>query len=190
LFFTSFAVQAQISYADLQDGTSGISSGFGAWGPYNVVQENTLNVPGKGQITFYRPDTIVTALPVIFSISGRGQPHYQYEKLSHFIASRGYAVVNNYNTNSGNIYDSYQNSPDMILQAALQEYPSLIDTTEVGLAGHSYGAGSTVWLGKQLFGSPRNRGANGRFIFMTSPWYSLLVTPGDLPNYPPDVQQW
>jgi len=188
LIFTSFVVQAQISYADLQDGTSGISSGFGAWGPYNVVQENTLNVPGKGQITFYHPDTSATALPVIFFISGWGQPHYQYEKLFHFIASRGYAVVNIYNTNPGNIYESYQNSLDMILQAVHQEYPSLIDTTKVGLAGHSYGAGSTVWLGKQLFGSPRNWGANGRFIFMTSPWYSLLVTPDDLLNYPPDVK--
>ncbi len=51
-----------------------------------------------------------------------------------------YFVLRIINTNPGNIYDSYQNSLDMILQAVHQEYPSLIDTTKVGLAGHSYGA--------------------------------------------------
>ncbi len=181
-------INAQISYADLQDGTTGITNGYGAWGNNSVVQENTINVPNKGEITFYHPDIAQSQLPVIFFISGWGRQAYSYEKYFYFLASLGYSVVNIYNTNPGNINESYQNSLDMMIQAAETEYPGWIDTTKVGIMGHSYGGGSTIWLGKQVFENPRNWGANGRFIFMTAPWYSLLVTENDLLNYPSDVK--
>ncbi len=181
-------MNGQISYADLQDGTNGITNGYGTWGANTVIQENTISVANKGEITFYHPDIAQTQLPVIFFISGWGQQHYQYEKFFHFLASLGYAVVNIYNTDPGNINQSYQNSLDMMIQAAETEYPSWIDTDKVGLMGHSYGGGSTIWLGKQVFENPRNWGANGRFIFMTAPWYSLLVNENDLLNYPSDVK--
>jgi hypothetical protein len=54
--------------------------------------------------------------------------------------------------------------------------------------GHSYGGGSTIWVGKELFGPSHNWGTNGRFIFLTAPWLSFLVDKDDLQNYPENVK--
>ncbi len=186
--FCSIAVQSQISYANLQDGTTGIATGYGSWGNYTVIHEVEIDVATKGLINFYHPDVAVAQLPTLFFISGWGRPAYTYEYYFHFLASQGYSVVNIYNTNPASIVNSYQNSLDMIIQAAETEYPNWIDTTKVGLLGHSYGAGSTIWVGKHLFGDAHNYGANGRCIFMTAPWYSLVITEADLLNYPENVK--
>ena len=188
----STLIQAQISYADLQDGTTGIATGYGSWGENSVIHETEVNfeVAGTvvGKINFYHPDIAVTQLPTIFFISGWGRPAYTYEYYFHFLASQGYSVVNIYSDRPGDIATSYQDSLDMIIQAAETEYPNWINTSKVGLAGHSYGAGATVWLGKHIFGATHNYGASGRFIFMTAPWYSLMVTESDLLNYPDNVK--
>ncbi len=180
--------RTQIDYSHLQDGTSGITSGYGAWGPYDVIHEQEIVVSGKGKINFYRPDMSPTPLPALFFINGWGREAYTYEYLFHFLASQGYTVTSIYNENPGNIASSYQNALDMILQAARSEFPAWIDTTRTGLMGHSYGGGATIWLGKHLFAPPHDWGTNGRFIFMTAPWYSLLVTENDLQNYPSGVK--
>ena len=188
----SSITQAQISYADLQDGTVGIAAGYGSWGDNSVIHETEVDFEDAGavvgKINFYHPDIAVTELPTIFFISGWGRPAYTYEYYFHFLASQGYSVVNIYSDRPGQIATSYQDSLDMIIQAAETEYPNWIDTTKVGLAGHSYGAGATVWLGKHIFGETHNYGSNGRFIFMTAPWYSLMVTEADLQNYPDNVK--
>jgi len=187
LFF-SLQLQAQFSYADLHDQSGGITNGYGSWGAYNVVQEDEIIVSSKGTITCYHPDIAAVQKPTVFFISGWGRPAHTYEKIFHFIASQGYTVVNIYNTDPGNIVESYQHSLDMILSAKSTHFPNWINTHKVGLMGHSYGAGSTIWLGKHIFGADYNWGENGRFIFMSAPWYSLLVTEDDLINYPSDVK--
>jgi pimeloyl-ACP methyl ester carboxylesterase len=181
-------INAQISYNNLDDQSGGIPNGYGSWGNNTVIVENEITVAGKGIINFYHPDIAETQLPTVFFISGWGRTASTYEKIFHFIASQGYAVVSIYNTDPGNIVESYQNSLDMMLLSANTHYNNWIDTNKVGLMGHSYGAGSTIWLGKELFGNPHNWGQNGRFIFMSAPWYSLLVTENDLTNYPPNVK--
>jgi hypothetical protein len=180
---------AQNSYNELHDQSGGITNGYGSWGRFSTVREIPVNdTLHDGIITFYRPDTAVSRLPVIFFISGWGRQAYTYEKLFEFLASQGYAVVNIYNNNPGYIATSYNNALAMILESGRQLYPQWIDTARVGLAGHSFGAGATVWLGKHLFGDSIGWGNNGRFIFMTAPWYSHLVTVQDLQNYPPGVK--
>ncbi len=188
VIFQFSLIHSQSLYPELQDGTNGINNGYGAWGNYNTVHEAEIQVPGKGIINFYHPDIAATQLPVIFFISGWGRYADSYEKLFYYMASLGYSVVNIYNTDPGNINESYQNSLDMMNQAVQNEFPQWIDTGKVGLMGHSYGGGATVWLGKQVFSAPYNWGSNGKFIFMTAPWYSLLITIDDLLNYPSDVK--
>ncbi len=185
----TITTQAQISYNDLEDGTSGIANGYGSWGANTVIHETEIDdVANDGIINFYHPDMAATQLPTVFFISGWGRPASSYEKIFHFIASQGYAVVSIYNRNPGNIVESYQFSLNMMVIAAQLHYANWIDTTTVGLMGHSYGAGATIWLGKNLFGDAYNWGQNGRFIFMSAPWYSLLVTQTDLINYPANVK--
>ncbi len=181
--------QGQISYNNLQDGTSGIVSGYGSWGANNVIHEPELtDNANDGIINFYHPDIAMQPLPVIYFISGWGRPAYTYEKLFYFLASQGYAVINIYNNTPGNTIEAYQFSLNMMLASAQTHFPNWIDTTKVGLMGHSYGAGATIWLGKNIFDDTYNWGSNGRFIFMTAPWYSLVVTEDDLINYPSNVK--
>jgi len=187
--FSVFSLTAQISYDKLQDGTTGIANGYGSWGNHKVVKEKEIVVAGKGIITFYHPSMAATKKGTIFFISGWARQASTYEYFFHFMASQGYSVVNIFNTEPGNIKQSYQNSLDMMVLAAQTHYPDWIDTKKVGLMGHSYGAGSTIWLGKKVFDKASyNWGKNGRFIFMTAPWYSLLVTEDDLKNYPENVK--
>ncbi len=192
LFLTvifTITTQAQISYNDLEDGTNGIANGYGSWGANAVIKEAEIDdIANDGIINFYHPDVAVAQLPTVFFISGWGRPASSYEKLFYFIASQGYAVVNIYNRTPGHIVESYQYSLNMMVAAAQNHYANWIDTGKVGLMGHSYGAGSTIWLGKNVFGDAYNWGQNGRFIFMSAPWYSLLVTQTDLANYPPNVK--
>lgn len=185
----SITTQGQISYNDLQDGTNGIASGYGSWGNNGVIHEAEIDIAANdGIINFYHPDIAATQLPTVYFISGWGRPAASYEKIFHFIASQGYSVVSIYNKNPGNVVDSYQNALNMMVATAQTHYPTWVDTSKIGLMGHSYGAGATVWLGKQVFGDAYNWGQNGRFIFMSAPWYSLLVTEADLTNYPANVK--
>jgi acetyl esterase/lipase len=185
----SLISSAQNLYQNLEDGSAGITNGYGAWGTYNYTREASIDVPDKGTITFYHPDMAAPQQrPVIFYISGWGRTYETYDKFFKYIASLGYVVVNIYNTRPGSINTSYQNSLDM-MQQAVNTYSNWIDTSKVGLMGHSYGGGSTIWLGKQVFDSNGlNWGADGRFIMTFAQWLSFKVTDVDLQNYPPNVK--
>jgi len=190
LLFLVFTLNltAQNLYPNLFDQSGGIANGYGAWGDNNYVREASFDVQNKGTITFYHPDIVASQKPTLFFISGWGQPYTTYDKYFKYVASLGYSVVNIYNFNPGSINTSYQNSLDM-MQIAVNTYSQWIDTTKVGLAGHSYGAGSTIWLGKQVFdANGLNWGTNGRFILMFQPWFSFLVHDTDLQNYPENVK--
>jgi pimeloyl-ACP methyl ester carboxylesterase len=187
LLITSISYTQNL-YPNLFDNSGGITNGYGAWGSNNYVIEASIDVPDKGVITFYHPDMAAQQKPTIIFISGWGQDHNTYDKYFKYITSLGYPVINIYNYSPGSINTSYQNSVDMIEQA-VSTYATWIDTSKIGLAGHSYGAGSTIWVGKQLFDSNGlNWGTNGRFIMMFAPWYPFLITDTELQNYPSDVK--
>jgi len=190
LFVTFQMLFAQNEYPNLDDESDGIINGYGSWGANNVIRENTLDLPDfDGNITFYHPDIIATQLPTIFFISGWGRDVNTYDKFFRFIASQGYPLVHIYNNNPGNIATSYTNAKGMIEEAAELHYSNWINTSKIGLMGHSFGAGATVWIGKELFDEAKNNwGTEGRFIFMTAPWFSLMITPEELQNYPENVK--
>ncbi len=186
--FLTLAAYSQNLYPNLFDGSAGISNSYGAWGTMNYIREAGVDVVDKGTITFYHPDIAPTQLPTVFFISGWGREYTSYDKFFKYVASLGYNVVNIYNLNPGNINVSYQNSLDM-MQQAVADHADWIDTTKVALMGHSYGGGSTIWLGKQIFDpNGLNWGTQGRFIMTFTPWLSFLVTDADLQGYPSDVK--
>jgi len=179
---------AQDLYPTLFDGSGGIVNGYGSWGSNNYIRESSIDVPNKGTITFYHPDVTVSQKPTMIFISGWGREYQTYDKYFKYVASLGYSVINIYNLNPGSINTSYQNSVDMA-QQAVATYPNWIDTTKIGLAGHSYGGGSTIWIGNQLFNpNGLNWGTNGRFIMMFAPWYPFLIEDTELQNYPDNVK--
>ena len=183
-------LSAQNEYLNLDDLSGGIVAGYGAWGTNNVIKETTLDLPiYDGNITCYHPDIAATQLPTIFFVSGWGRDVTTYDKFFRFLASKGYSVINIYNNTPGNIVSSYTNAKDMLIQAANVHYSNWIDTTKIGLMGHSFGAGATVWIGNEIFNpTTHNFGSQGRFIFMSAPWFSLVITAEQLQNYPPDVK--
>lgn len=179
---------SQNLYPELFDGSGGIVNSYGAWGTENYIREPGIDVPGKGTITFYHPDTAPVQQATVFFISGWGRDYTSYDRFFKYVAGLGYNVVNIYNLNPGNIQVSYQNSLDM-MQLAVNTYNDWIDTGKVALMGHSYGGGSTIWLGKQIFDpNGLNWGNQGRFIMVFAPWLSFLVTDTDLQNYPAGVK--
>ena len=185
---TAISISAQDLYPNLFDQSNGITNGFGSWGNDNYVRETTIDVPTKGTITFYHPDIVMEQKPVIFFISGWANSFDYYDKYLKYLTSLGYSVVHIFNLNPGSISFSYQSSLDM-MQQAVTEYSGWIDTTKVGLFGHSYGAGSAIWLGKNVFdANGLNWGTNGRTILMLNPWYSFLMEDTDLQNYPANVK--
>ncbi|GEM_PF-2377646 len=179
-------LSAQNLYPDLNDSSNGITNGYGSWGANNYTRETSVDYANKGTITFYHPNGAATQKPTIFFINGWGRNVESYDKNLKYIASLGYSVVDIYNLNPGNIQESYANSLFMIQEAA-NLYTDWINTSKIGLMGHSYGAGSTIWLGKEVF-SNLNWGKDGRFIMMLAPWFTLLVDDNDLKNYPSDVK--
>ena len=191
LFFLFIAISitstAQNLYPDLFDQSGGITDDYGAWGDYDYAREASIDVVDKGTITFYHPVTALAQKPTIFFISGWGRTYDTYDKFFKYLASLGYSVVNIYNLSPGSIVNSYQNSLVM-MQEAVVTYADWIDTSKVGLMGHSYGGGSTIWLGEQIFSEGLNWGSQGRFIMMFAPWYPFLVEDTDLQAYPSNVK--
>ncbi len=188
MLMTIGSFRAQNLYPELFDHSGGISNGYGSWGTFDYVREPGMDVSGKGTITFYHPDTNPARRPTVFFISGWGQTYQSYDRFFKYVASLGYNLINIYNENPGDIHQSYQNSLDM-MDLAVSTYGQWLDTTRVALMGHSYGGGSTIWLGKHIFDpNGRNWGTNGRFIMTFAPWLSFLVTDNDLRNYPSGVK--
>lgn len=188
VLFMSMSSVSQTLYPELFDGSLGITAGYGSWGANDYIRETSIDVTDKGTITFYHPSGAISQKPTVIFISGWGREYNSYDRYFKYVASLGYCVINIYNLNPGSINTSYQNSIDMIEQAQTT-YSTWIDTTKIGIAGHSYGAGSTIWIGNQLFDeNGLNWGTNGRFILMFQPWYSFLITDTELQNYPSGVK--
>ena len=173
-------------YPEMDDGSGGIASGWGAWGGNAVAEPVVREYPGQGTVTIYRPEVLPARRPTVFFVSGWGRDAATYEQLFRYVASKGFVLVNVYNENPGDIRNTYPNALAMI-EDALARHPDWIDTTRVGLMGHSMGGGMAFWLAVQLY-ADRGWGASGRFVFVTAPWYTFLTTPADLERVPADTR--
>lgn len=165
------------------------SSGFGARGPY-AVQTETLPSPGwPGQrVTVYRPEGAPGRRPVWFFAHGFGGNNaiYYDELLTHLASHGSIVVFSPYPTNFGPIANNYA----IVFEgfaAAVDRLRDIVDTTRVGFAGHSYGAGGVPALALRGI-RERGWGADGLALLMLAPWFSASVTDADLASFPAGTQ--
>ena len=166
-----------------------LASGFGSRGPHAVRgEELPRTAPDALPVWLFLPDDAEPPLPVVVLAHAydTGDPEC-YRGLVDHIASRGYAVVfPEYMAPDTHHAARYEAIWQGLVSAARERAP-LLDTTRIGVVGHSYGAGAAPWL---LLRARRERGwgERGAFLLLLAPWYPLGVSDEDLASYPPDVK--
>jgi dienelactone hydrolase len=192
MFLAETALQAQNSL--YQGPLPRITSGFGADGPFSVQMQTIPSPQFSGQVvTLYFPQETAGAVvrrPVVFFAHGFGavSPFF-YEELLRHIATRGYVVVYSpYQALEGGLdFTVRYNTLWAGFEAAVRAFSARIDTTRVGMMGHSYGAGALPAMAWRAF-VERSWGSNGRFLFPMAPWYSDQITNDQLRRFPPDTK--
>ncbi|MCP5431750.1 MAG: alpha/beta hydrolase [Alphaproteobacteria bacterium] len=179
---------APASAANPYEGTvPAITSGYGAYGPYSVSKQQITNPAYvlKKVVVFY-PNGISGVRPTIFFSHAYGANDVDtYLELMNNLASNGYVVVfTPYATLASN--DQRYTQLWSGFQAAVSALPTRIDTTRVGFVGHSFGGGATPEMARRGFAA--GWGANGRFMFMLAPWYSLQISQTQLQSFPSNTK--
>jgi hypothetical protein len=149
---------------------------YGGLGPHPVtrvsIQHPDPAVPAAVSVYLPSNASVSNRLPVIFFAHGFGGFAFSYyDALLRRIASNGYIVV--FAPYSVNIFANHQTLYQQLwsgFQLAVAQYGSVMDTTRVGFAGHSYGAGAVPELTRR--GVNAGWGSNGLFMFVMAAWYS------------------
>jgi hypothetical protein len=137
-----------------------------------AIQHPDANVPDKVSVFVPENATPANRRPVVFFAHGFGGTDYRfYEDLLRQLASNGYVVVfapytSSFFTSNAARYQQIWSG----FQLAVQQYGSVMDTSRVGFAGHSYGAGAVPEMTRR--GVAQGWGVNGLFMFVMAPWYS------------------
>ena len=165
------------------------SSGYGADGSYPV---EVISFPSPGfsgeTVEIFYPGGVTHPVPTLFFAHGFGGTFSNYVGgMLRFVAQKGYAIVfAPYPTTGVSIVERYN-----ILLAGFQQaartYPNIIDTTQVGFMGHSFGGGAMFGLSYRCF-TEHNWGSNGRLLFSLAPWYAYELTQAQLQSFPPDTK--
>lgn len=177
LSFNAFPARAQIAQCSASKVTTLPAAGdYGANGKFTFARQTIANPDpnAPAPITVLVPEnaTAQTKAPVVFFAHGFGGVSYLlYEGLLNQLASNGYVVVfspytSNIFTPNAVRYNQLWNG----FQTAVQQYGSVMDTTRVGFAGHSYGAGATPEMARRAVA--QGWGANGLFMFPMAAWYN------------------
>lgn len=137
---------------------------------------HTIQTPISGApapVTIFLPNTASASskVPVIFFAHGFGGFNYQvYEGLLNQLASNGYAVVfAPYNVIAASHAARYEQLWKGF-QAAVAQYGNVLDTSKIGVAGHSYGGGAVPEIARRAIAE--GWGANDVFLFVMAAWYS------------------
>ncbi len=143
--------------------------------------------------TIYYPSDASAAnkVPVVFFVPGFGGTNpSQYNSILHFVASHGYAAVF---VEDNNKFDF--SSADMIedIIAMVADRVTILDTTRIGVIGHSSGGGYVFNILDKL-SDDHGFGTNGRFIFTIDPWFAFDMMQADMLSLPSNtnviVQQY
>jgi hypothetical protein len=134
----------------------------------------------NNEATIYYPTDASAAnkVPVVFLSPGWGSTDPdRYKTMMSFIASHGYAVIYAQDKNHWHPSDQVTDYMAMINDAAINP---LIDTTRMGVIGHSLGGGHTFGILDILSEAPYNYGVNGRFVFAIEPWFAFDMMQADM----------
>lgn len=183
---SAFLCAAAAARAAYQGPVPAPTTGYGTPGPDAVLVESIPNAHWSGNPLFvFHPAGITGPVPTVFYAHGYGgnDTLYQIELLRH-IASRGWAAVFvPYRTLLATLEDRYATLLDGFVDAA-RAFPRIVDTTRIGFFGHSFGAGATPYLADQLLVG-KGWGNQGRFLYLSAPWYSLFLGDTVLAQFPP-----
>ena len=135
------------------------------------------------QSTVYFPTDLEEGekVPVVFFASGwhseaEDYKHTDYSSLLNFIASQGYYVIY--------LRQGWLNDRTFSLyQEALEQYADHIDTTRIGVLGHSLGGGNTFKI-LDYFSKEKGYGENGRFVMVIEGWYAWQMDKEDMKTLP------
>lgn len=177
LYSNAFVIRAQIvQCAGLKATTLPLSGDYGGFGRFAVTR---LSIPNPdpnapAPISVFVPEnaTVQNKVPVVFFAHGFGGVSYQfYETLMRQLASNGYIVI--FSPYTSNVFTTNAVRYNQLWNGfliAVRQYASIMDTTQVGFAGHSYGAGATPEMARR--GVAQGWGANGLFLFVMAAWYN------------------
>jgi pimeloyl-ACP methyl ester carboxylesterase len=174
---------------DLAGPISRPQSGYGADGTHTAAKVSFASplYAGKKVDIFY-PQDMTGPRPTIFYSHPYGGEESEYNiGLFEFIAKKGYTVVfAPYPTFGASIDERYSTLWESFSEA-VSKYPAIIDTTQVGFMGHSFGGGASFALAHRGF-IDRGWGENGRFIFAMAQWYSFQITDQELMEFPANTK--
>ncbi|SFV69548.1 Fibronectin type III domain protein [hydrothermal vent metagenome] len=147
---------------------------YGQGGLHPIAHRDTNDTY---KTSIYYPSDIPdgTKVPVVFFDPGYNSIDASaYASLLNFIASHGYYVI----------YTKY--SFDAIYHGHILESDSnllsKLDTTNIGVIGHSLGGGNTFSI--LDFFSKKGYGSNGRFIMTLEAWYAFGIDKIKMKNLP------
>ncbi len=165
------------------------STGYGAHGSFAVaIEQFPSPLWPASNVTVYRPAGAGGPVPTIFFAHGyQGTSPIYYEALLSHLASRGYAAVfSPYKTVDTSDLSRYLTMAAGFV-AAVDSYPQYLDSSRVGFAGHSFGAGAIPSLARRGI-VDEGWGADGAFMFSMAPWYSYDITQEELWTFPSNVK--
>lgn len=177
-----FPVHAQIKGPILP-----INSGYGSGGSYSAAVDSIVNPmwPLDPIYTWvYHPSNSTGRHPVVFFCHGFGAINpIVYDAYIRHIVSLGYTVVYPAypaiaTTNFEGLYDIMFNG----FCQAVSQYGEYMDTTKLGIVGHSFGAGAASSM--TLRCQTKGWGNNSRFMLLHAPWYVFDVAQSQLRSFP------
>lgn len=188
LIISAFSISnAQIATCVSEKSTTlPLSGDYGSFGPYAVTRQFILNpepnAPAPVSIFIPSNASPQNKVPAVFFGHGFGGISYQfYENLLRQLASNGYIVVfSPYNSSIPETHAARYNQLWTGFLTAVQQNSTIIDTTRVGFAGHSYGAGATPEMARR--GAQQGWGTNGLFMFVMAPWFNWGTNMEQIPS--------
>jgi len=171
-----------------------LTEGFGAKGPFTMAIDSFPSPHNSMfsedvQVYFFYPANKTKPSPLIINVHGyRAQNPAVILPFIQHIVSKGYCVI----------YPCYPflpkaDRPSEVrekyqylyrgLEAGFARHSSKIDSTRIGIFGHSFGGGAAVSVAYQAL-VKRSWGAKGAFLFASAPWYSYDITPTQFQEFP------
>ena len=152
---------------------------YGEAGIHSVSHQDEVDA---NKTTVYYPSDIPNGVkvPVIFFASGYNSTNSNdYKSLLTFIASHGYYVIYSKQNTAG--WDDVFANLDKMLDTTNAILPKL-DTTRIGVIGHSLGGGYTFNILKHF--SDMGYGTNARFIMVLEGYYAYNLTKQEMRTLP------
>jgi len=152
---------------------------YGTAGSHEVSTYEEVDT--HDSIVYYPSDiTNMPKTPLVFFCPGfQSQNHESYKSLLTFIASHGYSVI--YAKDYYGDADRFISRFEKMLDNHNDVLP-YVDTTRIGVIGHSSGGGDTF---KVLdYFSKKGYGENGRFLMGLDPWFAFGMNTESMRHLP------